>query len=173
MKKSLKILFMLSFFMLFITTSCSSDDNNNDDDDNDDDNDPVVKEIHFNDARLAVQVRLALGLSENDAVTEENILNLTELEIDGEGDITPNGNIREISDLSGLEYAENLTYLHFGATKVTDLTPIGGLKKMDYLRMNDTDVTDLSPLSGYTTLTYFNANTARGITDLSPLAGNA
>ncbi|HLW41425.1 MAG TPA: hypothetical protein VKY82_03560 [Flavobacterium sp.] len=184
MKKSLKILFMLSFFMLFITTSCSSDDsivtdkvdvdddNNNDDDDNDDDNDPVVKEIHFNDARLAVQVRLALGLSENDAVTEENILNLTELEIDGEGDITPNGNIREISDLSGLEYAENLTYLHFGATKVTDLTPIGGLKKMDYLRMNDTDVTDLSPLSGYTTLTYFNANTARGITDISPLVGN-
>src|SRR5690554_4211185 len=126
MKKSLKILFMLSFFMLFITTSCSSDDsivtdkvdvdddNNNDDDDNDDDNDPVVKEIHFNDARLAVQVRLALGLSENDAVTEENILNLTELEIDGEGDITPNGNIREISDLSGLEYAEkirNLSYI--------------------------------------------------------------
>src|SRR5690554_1192770 len=121
MKKSLKILFMLSFFMLFITTSCSSDDsivtdkvdvdddNNNDDDDNDDDNDPVVKEIHFNDARLAVQVRLALGLSENDAVTEENILNLTELEIDGEGDITPNGNIREISDLSGLERSEEHT----------------------------------------------------------------
>src|SRR5690554_6947493 len=109
MKKNMKTLFMLSFLMLFITTSCSSDDsivtdkvdvdddNNNDDDD--DDNDPVVKEIHFNDARLAVQVRLALGLSENDAVTEENILNLTELEIDGEGDITPNGNIREISDL--------------------------------------------------------------------------
>ena len=184
MKKSLKTLFMLSFFMLFITTSCSSDDSivtdkiideDNDEDndeDEDEDEEPEVKEVHFNDARLAVQVRLALGLADGETITEENILDLEELKIDGDGDVSPNGDIREISDLTGLEYAENLTYLHFGETKVTDLTPIGRLTKMDYLRMNNTDVTDLSPISGYTTLTYFNANRATGITEISPLAGN-
>lgn len=182
MKKSLKTLFMLSFFMLFITTSCSSDDSivtdkiidedNDEDEDEDEDEEPEVKEVHFNDARLAAQVRLAIGLADGEAITEENILDLEELNIDGSKDVSPNGDIREISDLSGLEYAENLTYLHFGETKVTDLTPIGGLTKMDYLRMNNTDVTDLSPISGYTTLTYFNANTTTGITDISPLAGN-
>ncbi len=185
MKKNLLNLVMISFLMLFVTTSCSSDDNiivnEIDKDDEDDDQEEEEeeeeeeeqpKEVHFNDARLELVVKNLLGLEANDPITEENILELVELNIDGSKDVTPNGDIREISDLTGLEYALNLTYLHFGETKVTDLQPIGGLQKMDYLRMNDTGVTDLTPISAYTTLTYFNANTTTGITDISPLAGN-
>lgn len=179
MKKNLKTIFMLCFFTLFITTSCSSDDNstdsNNNDqgnEDDDDDNDEPVATVNFVDERLALQVKLTLGLDENESVTVENILELEELNIDGDGDLSPNGDIREIANLGGLEHAKNLTYLHLGNTQVTDLSPISGLEKMDYLRLNNTAVTDLSPISNYTTLTYFNANTTEGITDISPLAGN-
>lgn len=181
MKKNLLNLVMISFLMLFVTTSCSSDDNiivneidkdDEDDDQEEEEEEEQPKEVHFNDARLELVVKNLLGLEANDPITEENILELVELNIDGSKDVTPNGDIREISDLTGLEHALNLTYLHFGETKVTDLQPIGGLQKMDYLRMNDTGVTDLTPISAYTTLTYFNANTTTGITDISPLAGN-
>src|SRR5690606_17428613 len=96
-------------------------------------------------------------------VTEADLLKLEELDVEGN---------EAIADLTGLEKAANLTYLHLGETNVVDLTPIAGLTKITYLRLNDTEVADLSPVAEYTTLTYFNANTATQITDISPLAGN-
>lgn len=123
------------------------------------------------DASLEAQIKLALGLGESDEVNVENILLLDTLDIDA-GDDLPGGPLNSITDLTGLEAAANLRYLHFGATSVTDLTPIADLENIGYLRMNSTAVTDLSPISGYTSLTYFNANSATGITDISPLAGN-
>ena len=127
--------------------------------------------IQFEDPLLLQQVKLALDLNQNQEVNEENILLLEELNIDGGSDF--DGTISEISSLVGLENATNLNYLHFGNTKITDLTPIRDLEKIEYLRMNNTGVTDLSPIANYTALTYFNANTTRGITDISPLSGNA
>ncbi|MGE0930928.1 hypothetical protein [Peijinzhouia sedimentorum] len=131
-------------------------------------NDPVS----VPDSRLALQIKLALGVSEEVELTTLYMLSLTELNLDGEDDLSANGDIREISDLTGLEHAENITCLRFGATAVTDISPIAGLTKVEYLRFNDTGITDISALSGYTTLTYFNANSVSGITDISPLAGN-
>ncbi|UJP66575.1 leucine-rich repeat domain-containing protein [Mongoliitalea daihaiensis] len=140
-------------------TSCSEDPQ------------PALPEIvNVPDVNLANQIKSILELSPSADITAEDMLNLVELNIDGSADFT--GTVSEISDLRGLEFAENLTYLHFGSTKVADLTPIKDLKKIEYLRMNNTAVTDLSPISEYTTLTYFNANTARGITDISPLSKN-
>lgn len=130
------------------------------------DNEPV----NVPDSRLLAQIKLALGLEEGDDLTTLYMLNLKELNLDAEDDLL--GDLSEIADLTGLEYAENLTYLHLGYTSVTDLTPIQDLEKVTYLRINNTAVTDLSPVANYTSLTYFNANTARGITDISPLAGN-
>ncbi len=136
-----------------------------------DDTAPVLPEVvQVPDAVLKDQIRQTLGLEAGEEVTEENILLLTELVLDAETDLA--GNLNELSDLTGLEAATNLTYLHLGYTSVSDLSPLAGLEKMGYLRINNTPVTDLSPLSGYTQLTYFNANTATGITDISPLSGN-
>lgn len=170
MKNNLKFIFLSSFFTFFLL-ACSSDDNSIATKDDDNPVNPIV-EVSFVDARLEAQVKLALGLSQDEAITVENILDLEELNLDGEDDLSPNGDIREIAHLGGLEFAENITYLRFGSTMVTDLSPISGLKKVEYLRFNNTGVTDLSPLTDYTTLTYFNANTTTGITDISPLAGN-
>lgn len=132
------------------------------------DNDPVS----VPDSRLEAQIKVALEVPESTTLATLYMLSLVELNIDGEDDLSPDGDIREIADLTGLEAAENLTYLRFGGTEVTDLSPISGLEKVEYLRFNDTDITDLTPLSDYTSLTYFNANTVPGVTDISPLAGN-
>lgn len=139
----------------------------------DDDPDPVLPDpqlITIPDANLLTQVKLALNLDADQEITREDMLKLEELSLDASDDLV--GTVAEIVDLSGLEYADNLTYLHFGGTKVVDLAPIKDLKKIEYLRMNNTPVTDLSPVSEYTTLTYFNANSTSGITDISPLSKN-
>ncbi|MCH7399006.1 hypothetical protein MM236_13455 [Belliella sp. DSM 107340] len=136
-----------------------------------DDPEPDTPQIvNIPDTNLATQVRLALELEASAPITSEDMLRLEQLTIDGGDDFA--GTISEIADLTGLEFAENLTYLHFGTTKVTNLDPIKDLKKVEYLRMNNTAVTDLSPISEYTTLTYFNANTTRGISDISALSKN-
>lgn len=132
--------------------------------------DKTPVEVTVKDTRLAAQIKTALGLGENDKITEENILKLEKLSLDAEKDLA--GTLSEIADLSGLEKAANLNYLHLGYTKVTDLTPIKDLKKVTYLRINNTSISDLSPIANYTTLTYFNANTAKSITDISPLSKN-
>ncbi|WP_194776761.1 leucine-rich repeat domain-containing protein [Pararhodonellum marinum] len=160
-KFSVMVIAAFGFATVF---SCSSDD------------EPTIitpeepEVVNVPDARLEQQIKIALGLDDDEDITEENILELETLTIDGGSDIT--GEIEQIEDLTGLEFAENLTYLHLGGTSVTDLTPIAGLEKMDYLRLNNTGVTDLSPISNYTTLTYFNINTTTGITDISPLENN-
>lgn len=131
-------------------------------------NDPVS----VPDSRLAVQIKLALEIPEATPLANLYMLSLSELNMAGESDLSPNGDIRDIVDLTGLEAAKNITFLRFGGTLVTDISPIAGLEKVEYLRFNNTGITDISPLSSYTTLTYFNANTTTGITDISPLSGN-
>src|SRR5690554_7450638 len=105
MKKKLTTLALMSFIGFFSFTSCSSDDSLvtdkhqviDEDEDEDEDKDPIAKEITFKDARLAAQVKLALGLGEDDKITEENILKLEKLVIDGSKDVSANGDIREIA----------------------------------------------------------------------------
>jgi hypothetical protein len=160
MKNSLKTWSILTLcLMTAFSFSCS------------DDPEPEIPQVvNIPDTNLATQVRLVLELGATDDITPSDMLRLEVLNINGGDDFS--GTISEIEDLKGLEYAKNLTYLHFGTTKVTDLNPIKDLEKIEYLRMNNTGVTDLSPIYEYTTLTYFNANTTRGITDISPLAKN-
>lgn len=133
---------------------------------------PENEIVTITDSRLATQIKLALEIPEETVLTNLYLLSLSELNLDGGDDLSADGDIRNISDLTGLEYAENITYLRFGETAVTDLTPIADLENVEYLRFNDTAVTDLSPLSNYTTLTYLNMNSTSGVTDISPLAGN-
>jgi Leucine-rich repeat (LRR) protein len=145
--------------LMFMACSSSSS--------NDEGNEPVV----FTDVLLEAQVRQALDIGGNAAITRKDMLRLDTLNINAGNDF--GGELRDIEVLTGLEYAENLVYLHMGQTSITDLTPIGGLRNISYLRLNNTAVTDLSPIAGITSLTYFNINTTTGITDISPLAGNA
>lgn len=159
-----KMTMLLMALLVLFSAACTEDDAPTLDDEIE------LTVVEFPDAKLLAQVKLALGLADDEEVTTINILDLDTLNIDAGTDLT--GAISEISDLTGLGEATNLKYLHMGNTGVADLSPISGLRNIEYFRINNTPVTDLSPLSGYTSITYFNANSTTGITDISPLAGN-
>ena len=74
-----------------------------------------------------------------------------------------------IVDLSGLEFASNLTSLTIVAPKVSDLEPLRGMQNLERLILGDTAVSDFSPLSGLTALRFLDW-LDRDVSDLGPLA---
>ncbi|CAN5412669.1 hypothetical protein BH23BAC3_BH23BAC3_16760 [soil metagenome] len=166
MKKfTIKALTMVFIMLSLLLSGCGS-------------NDPVsidepdeVETVTFPDALLEAQIRIALDIDDDEDITPDMMLQLEEFNIDASDNFS--GDISGIEDLTGLEYAKNLTLLRLSYTSVTDLSPISELENIEYLRFNNTAITDISPISGYTSLTYFNANTVTGLEDMSPLAGNS
>lgn len=77
--------------------------------------------ITIKDPALAKDIRAALKLSDTDPITSDNILNLTELRTKGSG----------ILDLSGLEFAKNLTTITFDTEKISSLAPLENLTKLN------------------------------------------
>ena len=90
------------------------------------------------------------------------------------------GRNSNIINLTGLEFATNLTWISLGSVQVgtvwvnsnsiTDISPLAGLTNLDWISLTRTGITDISPLSGLTNLTglYLGANS---ITDISALSG--
>ena len=115
--------------------------------------------VHIPDPNLRAAVRETLNLSKGQPITPGAMLQLTGL------DVTDRG----IENLSGLEFATNLTWLSLAYNPVTDLRPIAGLTKLDTLYMWATPVSDISALSNLTNLRNFHANYSR-IADMTPLA---
>ncbi len=86
-----------------------------------------------------------------------------------------------ISYLTGLEFATNLTELYLGAewveaernwqtsNLVSNLSPLAGLTKLTRLDLRGNNISDLSPLAGLINLTYLEL-WDNHISDLSPLA---
>ena len=74
-----------------------------------------------------------------------------------------------ISDLTGLEFAINLTYLDLGHNPLTDISPLTELTKLTQLALDNNFVSDISALAGLPKLTQLTlANNS--IEDISPLA---
>jgi len=117
---------------------------------------PVV----FADASLKAAVEAELGISNP---TQTDMLGLT-----------GNFNAREsgIIDLSGLEYATNLTSLSLQDNQIADLGPLSDLNKLEGLFLQDNQIKDLSPLAGLTKLKTLSLRNNQ-IVDVSPLANIA
>ena len=62
------------------------------------------------------------------------------------------GESGRVSDLTGLEYANNLDYLHLGGNLIADVTPLGGLTQLTRLYLNDNCLSDSSNLSALSSL---------------------
>ena len=75
-----------------------------------------------------------------------------------------------INDLTGLEHAKNLGFLHASDGGISDLTPLAGLKKLRVLKVYANNISDLTPLAGLVRLEELDLSANR-IVDLSPLAG--
>ena len=77
---------------------------------------------------------------------------------------------RNISDLTGLEFAVNLEELWLANNPISDLSPIANCTNLIIIDLWDVPVIDISPLANLTKLEELNHKDG-GIRDISPLAG--
>ena len=111
------------------------------------------------DANLRTAVRSALGIGSNANFSTNDLSFLTRL----------HAVQASITNLSGLEYATNLTSLVAWQNQVSSLTPLQNLTQLTEIRMGSNEISDVSPLSGLTALTSLGLQ-RNNIVDVSPLA---
>ena len=121
---------------------------------------------------LRTAVETALGKAEGDLITPSEMTALTRLEAQN----------TNISDLTGLEHATNLTNLDLSdeyleaekrsvnSNSVSDLSPISGLTNLTELWLQRNNISDLSALAGLTHLRWLSLGD-NNVTDISPLVG--
>ena len=129
---------------------------------------PVVPEpdrlpgvfVHIPDPNLRAAIAEALGKSPNASITAEEMEGLGRLKAQNRG----------IQDLTGLQFATNLSWLDLEHNQVSNLSPIAGLIQLRELIFANNPISDLSALKGLTNLTHLQFfNTL--VYDLSPVTG--
>ena len=121
--------------------------------------------VEIPDANLAAAVKAALNLPSSVVLTSHTMLDLTYLD----------ASTNKISDLTGLQYATNLSYLHLGYldradNQIKDITPLAGLKKLVHLTLDHGEISDITPLAGLTNLQNLQLG-RNNINDIEPLKG--
>ena len=112
------------------------------------------------DANLRAAVGTSLNLQPSETPTQAKMLHLTELKAAG----------RSISNITGIEYATNLTTARFAKNRISNISPLAGLTQLTRLRLQDNQVSSISSLSRLANLTeLFLGNNQ--IADVTPLAG--
>ena len=139
--------------------------------------------VHIPDPNLRAAIAEDLGKSPNAPIT------VAEMERLGPRFQPENRGIR---DVTGLQFAINVTELDFDHNQIVDISPIAslirlrdldlyhnpisdispvrGLINLNFLRMHNTQISDLSPVAGLINLEYISF-TDGSVSDLSPLAG--
>ncbi len=101
--------------------------------------------VIFNDPLFEQCVREQSSASDEGDITIDDVSTITSLQCDGYG---------MISDLTGIEYMENLVSFHSHNGYIEDLTPLSGLTKLEYLDLSGNAISDLSPLEPLVNLNY-------------------
>ena len=117
--------------------------------------------VSIPDANLRAAIEAALGKPSGASVTQADMATLDSLE----------ANDADISVLTGLEFAVNLTYLSLNDNNITAISALSGLTGLTQLSLGRNNIADISALSGLTNLTVLILESNR-ISDLSPLAAN-
>jgi len=114
--------------------------------------------VSFKDPRLKAAIEKELGISDP---TPIDMLSLTSLSAQNVG----------IDDLTGIEYAQNLSSLILAFNAIDDLSALSTLTNLTYLGLPYNQIYDLSALSALTSLTtlYLHHNFIDDLSDLSPL----
>lgn len=114
--------------------------------------------LTFNDAALESAIRGALAMPTGD-IYKSDLLALDTLIADNQG----------ISDLTGLEYCTNLTYLHLIDNSISQIDELVGLAGLRDLNLQGNNIADISPLSSLGNLSILQL-TGNPVSDLSDLA---
>jgi PGF-pre-PGF domain-containing protein len=90
--------------------------------------------VNFPDEALEAAVRDSLGKGLKGQITLEDLAALTEMNADS----------REISNLSGIEHAVNLTLFEISGNPISDFSPLASLTKLEQLNITGVGLSDLS-----------------------------
>ena len=102
-----------------------------------------------------------LGKAHNDEITSNELATVTGMFIWGKA-----------SDLTGLQYCVNLTWLYVDFfAYISDLNPLSNLTNLQRLYLRLQEITDISPLSRLTNLTTLDLVAGNQINDITPLTG--
>ena len=115
--------------------------------------------VHISDPNLRAAVRETLELPGGVPITREAMLQLTELNVAG----------RDVADLTGLEFATDLTWLKLRKNPIGDITPLAHLTNLAFLDASYCGISNISPLSNLLKLEEISLY-ANDITDVTPLA---
>ena len=116
--------------------------------------------VNIPDANLRTEIAEALGKAQGDTITATDMQKLTALFASEQG----------IQDLTGLEFATNLTTLESRLNGIGDVSPLAGLTNLTTLDISENQIISVSPLAGLTNLMTLNLSFG-GIPDVLPLAG--
>ncbi|MDE0467378.1 MAG: leucine-rich repeat domain-containing protein [Candidatus Poribacteria bacterium] len=119
-------------------------------------NSPQVK---MPDANLAAAVRQELGLPASTPITEQAMQRLTTL----------GASAREITNLTGLEYATQLVRLDLWENKIQDVNPLSNLTQLQQLHLQANRIMDIKAFAGLTELRHLHL-WGNQIRDISVLA---
>ena len=114
----------------------------------------------FADENLEAAIRDALGKPAGEAITPAEMAGLKVLILHARSNIT---------DLSGIEYCTNLTWLRVAGDQLSDISPLASLTNLTGLTVGWTQTSDISPLASLTNLVELYLPTNQ-IGDISPLA---
>lgn len=115
-------------------------------------------DVNIPDANLRAVIADSLGKGRDEAITRAEMATLTRLEAEG----------ANISDLTGLQFATNLTELWLHDNAITDLSALCDLTKLTDLVLYTNTITDISSLFNLTNLIHLNLNHNR-VSDISVL----
>ena len=117
-------------------------------------------EINIPDPNLHAAIAEASGLPPSTPIFRGLLSGLTFLEA---------GNAN-ISDLTGLESATNLKWLHLEHNNISDISAVSGLTNLKGLTLQENNISDISAVSGLTNLTWLYI-WDNNISDISAVAG--
>ena len=126
---------------------------------------PSFRVVDFPDKNLEKAIRNRLN-KPTGSIRAADMNKITRIDGDAQG---------SIKNLSGIEYAKNLTYLDFGPSEIgfneiSDISPLSGLSKLEVIYLPGNKISDISPLSGLTNLRTLVLDSNQ-ISDISPLSG--
>ncbi len=138
----------------------------------------------FEEPLIEQAVRLQLGKTTGEPLTQDDLLSVDRLYIYGDSLISGNeeelnagvkelfesNQVREgpIRSLTDLEKMPNLKQISISMQKITDVSPLASLQNLEAVEIKNNPVIDISPLSGLKFLKRVSLFDTR-VTDLSPL----
>ena len=116
--------------------------------------------VDIPDPNLRAAIETALGKASGATITAAEMATLTYLD-SRDGDI---------SDLTGLDYAINLTHLYLYNNSISDISAVSGLTNLTDLGLSGNSISDISAVSGLTNLTDLGLS-RNSISDISAVSG--